>query len=90
MADNIAAFIRKHPKGKASEVVEKAKAAGLKTTINYVYAVRSGDRKKGKKSPKKLKRASVKAGQQLREVFIKLAEKIGVDEAIGMLLLMME
>jgi hypothetical protein len=40
-------FIRQHPDKKAAEIVELAKAAGVKVTAGLVYTTRAYDKKKG-------------------------------------------
>jgi hypothetical protein len=89
---NKSAWIRSQPASTpAKELVEKAKAAGIKLSIAQVYTARSSAKKKGVvkgrpgRKPASLTALAVKRTgvgvSDLRHQFISIAVRIGTDEA---------
>lgn len=81
-----AAFVRGLPRAmKASAVVAKAKAAGLKLSTAYVYAIRSAGSKKGAKraATKSDGRATSRGGAE--DLLRSVAAEVGLSRAIALL-----
>lgn len=78
-----AQFVRSLPAdAPASEVIEKAKAAGYKLSAGYVYVIRSKDRQKGvKKAPAKALGSPGRPKRTVEHDFVLSALEMGLGRA---------
>ena len=85
-AQSKAAYVRSLPRSmKASQVVAKAKAAGIKLTTAYVYAIRS-DASAAKKSKKPAAVAPAGTRSHSAEDLLRsVAAEVGLSRAITLL-----
>lgn len=88
-----AAFVRQLPNLSAKEVIERARAEGIKLDVGYVYNLRSSGkaaqrRKKpaAKKMPSKYVGASASASTNEEQVLKMVAADVGLGRAIEILL----
>ncbi len=77
-------FVRSHAALGAADVVEKAKAAGIKLDVGYIYNVRSTDKASKKKTATPKKAGPAKNGSPSASnetTFRKLVVSLGIDRS---------